>query len=165
MRLSSFEQYPDEGGGGEESSQYLNVPPEKTGRTTFGAIRAAGKLHKLFSRADMGRLHEALDSGDIDVFYAELGITRQEAEEIWKGLREPAEKTLQVELRVFEERLPEFLATHPGEHVLIHKEDVGGFFPTQKEGIDAGYQQYGNVPFLVQQVLEEQPVVEIPGPR
>lgn len=75
------------------------------------------------------------------------------------------EEVLEVELRTFEARLPEFLETHPDEHVLIHQEEVGGFFPTEQEGIKSGYDQYGNVPFLVRQILEEQLVESFPSPR
>ena|SRR3990167_2402648 len=80
-------------------------------------------------------------------------------------LVEQQEDSLEVELATFEARLPEFLATHPEEWVLIKKEKVNGFFPTQNEAISTGYELHGNVPFLTQQVLEEQPVEFLPGPH
>lgn len=78
---------------------------------------------------------------------------------------EQQDDSLEVELATFEARLPEFLATHPDEWVLIKKDEVNGFFPTQDEGIASGYELHGNTPFLVRQILEEQPVAVLSGPR
>lgn len=69
------------------------------------------------------------------------------------------------ELAVFEENLPKWLKTNAGEWVLIHQEEVGGFFADSPSAIAAGYGQFGNVPFLVQQVVESQPVISLPGRR
>ena len=80
-------------------------------------------------------------------------------------LVEQQDDSLEVELATFEARLPEFLATHPEEWVLIKKEEVNGFFPTQNEGIASGYELHGNIPFLVRQILEEQPEHFLPGPH
>ena len=169
MQERFIDRYLDDGGGSgshsymdiPRSNIHMHVPKEEVVRSRR-SMKALGRLIELFNNADFEAGKAALLADDLDGFYAVLGITAEEAEEIYDDLQSPLKETLKVELETFQERLPEFLETHPGEHVLIHKEDVGGFFPTQQEGIEAGYARYGNVPFLVQQILEEQPVIEMP---
>ncbi len=40
----------------------------------------------------------------------------------------------------------------------VHGDEVAGFYETEGDAISEGYRRYGNVPFLVKQVVE----VEIP---
>jgi len=67
---------------------------------------------------------------------------------------------LEREITVFRARLPEFLEEHPGEFVLIHGEEVVGFWPTDDEALEAGFDRFGPVePMLVKQILAVEPVV------
>jgi hypothetical protein len=67
-------------------------------------------------------------------------------------------ETLKDELRTFESRRDELLGTSLGRWVLIHDGDLVGAFETQADAINVGYQRFGNVPFLVKQVVP----VEVP---
>jgi hypothetical protein len=67
-------------------------------------------------------------------------------------------ETLKDELRTFESRRDELLGTSLGRWVLIHDGDLVGAFETQADAINIGYQRFGNVPFLVKQVVP----VEVP---
>lgn len=60
---------------------------------------------------------------------------------------------LERETETYEQRRDELLGSALGKWVLIRGEEIGGTFDTQGDAIAAGYQQYGNVPFLVKQVL------------
>src|SRR5450759_4108006 len=67
-------------------------------------------------------------------------------------------ETVKDELRTFESRRDELLGTSLGRWVLIHDGDLVGAFETQADAINIGYQRFGNVPFLVKQVVP----VEVP---
>lgn len=67
-------------------------------------------------------------------------------------------ETLQDELRTFESRRDQLLGTSLGKWVLIRQEDLVGAFESQADAINVGYQRFGNVPFLVKQVVP----VEVP---
>jgi len=64
---------------------------------------------------------------------------------------------LDKELETFQRQLPALLKDHPGEFVLIHGEDIAGFFQTEDEGYEAGCERFHLDPFLVKQVLEKEP--------
>ena len=67
-------------------------------------------------------------------------------------------ETLKDELRTFESRRDELLGTSLGRWVLIHDGELVGAFETQADAINVGFQRFGNVPFLVKQVVP----VEVP---
>jgi len=67
-------------------------------------------------------------------------------------------ETLKDELRTFESRRDELLGTSLGKWVLIHDGELAGAFESQADAINIGYQRFGNVPFLVKQVVP----VEVP---
>jgi len=64
---------------------------------------------------------------------------------------------LQAEIETFEKLLPELLETDLGRWALIHDTEFRGAFDTENDAISDGYRTYGNVPFLVRQILEHQP--------
>ena len=66
---------------------------------------------------------------------------------------------LEREIAAYRARLPEFLKEHEGEFVLIHGEDVLGFWPTFDEALEVGMDRLGQVPMLVKQVLAVEPVL------
>jgi len=59
---------------------------------------------------------------------------------------------LEKELAVFQQKLPEFLAEHSGQYVLIHGDEVVDFFMSYEDAIKAGYSRFGLESFLVKHV-------------
>ena len=65
---------------------------------------------------------------------------------------------LDVELGTYESRREELLASADGKFVLIKGGEVAGVYASREDAIRQGYRQFGNVPFLVKQVLR----IEVP---
>ncbi len=65
---------------------------------------------------------------------------------------------LEREIAVYGEHLPEFLKEHEGQYVLIYRDEILGFWPSEDEALEVGYERFGLVPLLVKQVLAEEPV-------
>lgn len=65
---------------------------------------------------------------------------------------------LEVELKTYEQHRDKLLGTAEGKYVLIRDDQVVGVFDSKMDAIAQGYQRFGNVPFLVKQVLR----VEVP---
>lgn len=59
---------------------------------------------------------------------------------------------LEKELAKYEAVKNELLGTTEGKYVLIRNDEVAGAFDSFPDAVRAGYQKYGNVPFLVKQV-------------
>ena len=57
-----------------------------------------------------------------------------------------------AELKTYEQNRDHLLDTADGKIVLIHNSQVLGVYESKIDAIAAGYQQFGNVPFLVKQV-------------
>jgi len=67
---------------------------------------------------------------------------------------------LGTEIQTYEQQRENLLGTSEGKFVLIHETRVVGIFDSKMDAIAAGYQQFGNVPFLVKQILRiEAPAV------
>ncbi len=65
---------------------------------------------------------------------------------------------LDTELCTYAEHRDELIRSAEGQFVLIHGCHVAGVFITEGDAIEAGYQRFGNVPFLVKQIVQfEQP--------
>jgi len=63
--------------------------------------------------------------------------------------------TLDTELDIFEQRLPDLLQSHRGEFALVHGTEFVGLFPTAHAALVEGYHRFGvDEPFLVQEVTE-----------
>ena len=62
-------------------------------------------------------------------------------------------KILEKELATFETEKERLLAGTEGKFVLIKDEDVVGIFDSFVEGVKAGYEKFGNTPFLVKQIV------------
>ena len=76
----------------------------------------------------------------------------------------PVAHVLETELKTFEQHRDRLLDAHEGKFVLIHGDQVIGTFDSQGDAISAGYQRFGNVPFLVKQVERvETPLTFAPG--
>ncbi len=65
---------------------------------------------------------------------------------------------LDLELKTYDAKREELLASAEGRFVLIGGEELVGVYDTQMDAIRQGYERFGNVPFLVKHVLR----VEIP---
>ena len=61
---------------------------------------------------------------------------------------------LEVETNTYEQHKEKLLGTSEGKFVLIHGSDVVDIYDSKWDAIRQGYKQFGNVPFLVKQVVE-----------
>lgn len=75
----------------------------------------------------------------------------------------PAEKALQTEPQFYETNKQEYLKLYTGQVVLIKGEQFIGSFTTEKEAYGAGVEQFGNQPFFIKQVLENDAAVSYPA--
>ena len=64
---------------------------------------------------------------------------------------------LDEEVRTYENRKPELLGSSEGKFVLIKGVEVAGIYESETDAITDGYNRFGNVPFLVRQVLRVEP--------
>lgn len=62
--------------------------------------------------------------------------------------------SLDTELKTYEQNRDNLLGTAEGKFALIHNTQVVGIYDSKMDAITAGYQQFGNVPFLVKQILK-----------
>ena len=62
--------------------------------------------------------------------------------------------TLEKELAAYEAVKPSLLPHVLGKFVLIRGEQVVGTYDAELDAVNAGYQKFGNVPFLVKEVTE-----------
>ena len=68
------------------------------------------------------------------------------------------EIALQQEYKLFLSHLEEFSRTHLHKFVLIKGEQVVDFFTSYEQALRAGLSQFGNVPFFIEEVKEEEEV-------
>ncbi|OGQ75972.1 MAG: hypothetical protein A3G40_06945 [Deltaproteobacteria bacterium RIFCSPLOWO2_12_FULL_57_22] len=61
---------------------------------------------------------------------------------------------LDAELKTYEENRDQLLGTAEGKFVLIQNNQVVGLYDSKMDAIAMGYQQFGNVPFLVKQIVK-----------
>jgi hypothetical protein len=66
---------------------------------------------------------------------------------------------LKTELETYEKHKNELLGTARGKFVLIHDEEIVGTYESQMDATAEGYRRFGNVPFLVKQIME----IEVPA--
>ena len=60
---------------------------------------------------------------------------------------------LDTELKTYQQERDHLLATAEGRFVRIRGEQVAGVFDSKMDAIAQGYQKFGNVPFLVKQIV------------
>lgn len=63
---------------------------------------------------------------------------------------------LQTELEYFRKHKQEYLKLYKNQFVLIKGEAFAGAFTTEAEAYKAGLQKFGNVPFFIKQVLDDE---------
>lgn len=67
-------------------------------------------------------------------------------------------QVLDIELKIYEQHRDHLLGTAEGKFVLIRNDQVIGVYDSKMDAIAQGYRQFGNVPFLVKQIVR----IEIP---
>ncbi len=60
---------------------------------------------------------------------------------------------LESETQTYEQHREELLGTAQGKFALIHGTEVAGVYDSKSDAIREGYRRFGNVPFLVKQIL------------
>jgi len=65
---------------------------------------------------------------------------------------------LSRELETYQEQRERLLGSAEGKFVLIHDQEIAGVYEDQMDAITQGYQRFGNVPFLVKQIVR----IEVP---
>jgi hypothetical protein len=76
---------------------------------------------------------------------------------------EEAAMELQTEQAFFEKNRSQLLKEHRGKYALIKGEVLVGTFDTAENAYIAGVQRFGNVPFLIKQVVEEEREIYLPA--
>lgn len=70
---------------------------------------------------------------------------------------------LDEEVRTFKAHKAELLAQHRGEVVLVKGASVIGSFPDEESAYEEGLKRFGNVPFLIQPIIEEDLIDAMPA--
>jgi hypothetical protein len=70
---------------------------------------------------------------------------------------------LQRELEYFQRHKQEYLKLYKNQFVLIKGEKFAGAFTTEAEAYQAGLEKFGNEPFLIKQVLDDDGTVSYPA--
>ena len=65
---------------------------------------------------------------------------------------------LKDELDTYQQHREELIGKAKGKFVLIKDSKIIDVFDSQMDGIKQGYEKFGNVPFLVKQIVE----IEVP---
>lgn len=61
---------------------------------------------------------------------------------------------LASELDTYKRHRDELLGKHEGKYVLVYRDQVIGVFDSKRDAIVQGYERFGNVPFLVKQIVK-----------
>ncbi len=61
---------------------------------------------------------------------------------------------LEKELKTYDQQRERLLGSAEGKFVLVKDNNVIGIYDSKMGAIAQGYQQFGNVPFLVKQILK-----------
>jgi hypothetical protein len=70
---------------------------------------------------------------------------------------------LEAELKLFSDKLPEWLGRHEGKYVLIKNSEVAGFFESAETAFENGVDRWGNAPMLIKRVVPQEPVERAPA--
>jgi len=71
--------------------------------------------------------------------------------------------TLQTELKFYQKNKQEYLKSYSNQFVLIKGEELIGAFSTDAEAYRTGVQRFGNQPFFIKQVVEDESSVSYPA--
>jgi len=67
------------------------------------------------------------------------------------------------ELQYFAEHKKDLLQHYEGQYVVIKGNSFLGTYTTEKEAYEAALNRFGNVPFLIKKMAEEEEVVRFPA--
>jgi hypothetical protein len=70
---------------------------------------------------------------------------------------------LEKELETYKHKLPE-LKEHTGKFVLIHGDEIVGYFAAYEDAIQAGYQRFKLEPFMVRMINAVEQVLHVTRP-
>jgi len=80
-----------------------------------------------------------------------------------KNIKKISQTPLLKELEFYTKKKDGLIVHHLGQFVLIKNQKIVGTFPTEQEAYRVGLEKFGNVPFLIKQVLKEEPIVSQPA--
>ena len=70
---------------------------------------------------------------------------------------------LKEELEFFQEHRAEWLEHYESKFVLVRNKKMIDTFTTMKEAFNEGVKRFGAKPFLIKQILKDEPTQEIPA--
>lgn len=70
---------------------------------------------------------------------------------------------LATENAFYDKHRGEFLQAHRNQYLLIHGDTLHGVYDTQGEAVDAGYEEFGQGPYLVRKAGDDVPVISNPA--
>lgn len=70
---------------------------------------------------------------------------------------------LTEELRLYSKEKKNFLKSYRGQFVLIKGQKLVGSFTTEAEAYKVGVERFGNSPFLIKKVVQEEQKADIPA--
>ncbi len=70
---------------------------------------------------------------------------------------------LETELAFFELHRAQWVRVHPGKYALIKGEQLEGMYDSSGNAYTEGVKRWGNVPFLIKEVLPEDRVEQSPA--
>lgn len=73
------------------------------------------------------------------------------------------QSVLETEIAYFEQHLPELLAKHPGDFVVIKDQQVVAFCDTVEEALAEGARRFGIQSFLVRRIQRTQAEESVPA--
>jgi len=73
------------------------------------------------------------------------------------------EKSLSQETAFFEQNKAEYLKTYKNQFVLIKGRRLVGSFTTEAEAYKAGIDEFGNQPFLIKRVIDQEQAASVPA--
>ena len=70
---------------------------------------------------------------------------------------------LETEIHYFEQHRVEWVKHHREKFALVKGETLHGIYDTADNAYEAGVEAWGNVPFLIKQILPEDPIEQVPA--
>ena len=74
----------------------------------------------------------------------------------------PASDVFREELAYFEEHCEELLRDHEGKFALVKGRELIDTFDTAENAYVAGVERFGNEPFLVKPIVQQEPTAQVP---
>lgn len=68
---------------------------------------------------------------------------------------------LDTALKTYDQNRARLIGKQEGKFVLIHEDQVVAIYDSRSDTIAHGYRQFGNVPFLVKQILKVESPEEV----